>query len=249
MFVLVIDIGNTSAKVAIFNEHGKLEELLRLPTSTEAVVKSINEISHIYKNIQQAVISSTAGDFPELISFLENRFSYLLDFNQKTPLPFHNLYKTPETLGVDRLAGIACANYLYLNENVLIFDAGTALTIDFISVGKYLGGNISPGLSMRYKALHYFTKKLPNLAPNPKIDLIRGGTTQEAITVGVQNSICFEIESYIIRYQKEYPNLKVMITGGDMNFFADKFSYPIAYEPNLVLIGLYQILKYNLINK
>jgi type III pantothenate kinase len=123
---------------------------------------------------------------------------------------------------------------------------GSAITIDFINhQGIYKGGNISPGMNMRYKALHHFTQKLPLLKPQ-NTGILEGQNTNEAIHAGVQNGIRFEIEKYINAYEQKYASLITILTGGDSNFFDNKLNYTIFAESNLILKGLNKILKYNI---
>jgi len=166
----------------------------------------------------------------------------------ETPVPVNNLYKTPETLGKDRLAAVVGAHSLFPDKNILVLDAGTALTIDFIDKdGNYRGGNISPGLNMRFRALHEYTQKLFLQSQSDEYQFL-GCDTASAITSGVQNGIIFEINYYIDHFVKQFPGLVTILTGGDVNFLVDKIKKYIFAEPNLVFIGLMKIIEFN-INK
>ena len=148
-------------------------------------------------------------------------------------------------MGKDRLAAVAGAIGLYPNTNLLVIDAGTAITYELInSKHEFLGGNISPGMTIRYKALNEFTSKLPLLSASDETPLI-GQSTKEAIQAGVQNGVLFEIQGLINELSSQYPSIKTIITGGDAEFFARKLKNPIFVHPNLVLIGLNRILEYN----
>ncbi|NJK84871.1 MAG: type III pantothenate kinase [Bacteroidales bacterium] len=148
-------------------------------------------------------------------------------------------------MGKDRLAAAVGAYTIYPYFNVLVIDAGSAITFDMVSEsGEYLGGNISPGLEMRFRALHEFTSKLPWVSKNENFP-DAGFDTESSIVCGVQWGIINEIEGYILNYLAKFQNIKIILTGGDANFFDKKVKSPIFVVPNLVLIGLNQILKYN----
>ena len=241
---LVVDIGNSFLKIYIFEEgqlihfqQNRISERLRNP-----------EYFYEMKSLSGAIVSSVSTVPGALIRlFKDLKINYLI-LDHNTPLPIKNLYKTPETLGKDRLAAVVGAYNIYTQHNVLAVDAGTALTFDFINYkGEYLGGNISPGLEMRFRALNFFTKKLPLLEKADEVHLI-GTNTREAIIAGVQNGIAYEIDMYIDKLRELYTDLKVILTGGDTFFFEHKLKNTIFAEPNLVAIGLNNILRYNVEN-
>ncbi|MBT6766833.1 MAG: type III pantothenate kinase, partial [Prolixibacteraceae bacterium] len=154
-------------------------------------------------------------------------------------------YDSKETLGKDRIAAAVGAFDLYPDSNVLIIDAGTAITYDIINEkNQYLGGNISPGLEMRFKALHHFTGKLPLVKQN-KFDKLYGNTTENAILAGVQNGLVFEVDKAIDTFKEFYNNLKVIITGGNAEFFDKKLKNSFFVHFNLIAMGLNRILEYN----
>jgi type III pantothenate kinase len=159
-------------------------------------------------------------------------------------LPFINKYETIQTLGNDRIGAVAGAQFLYPKENILIIDAGTAITYDILIGNEYLGGNISAGLNMRLKALHHFTSSLPLVELEDEIEFW-GNNTGAAILSGVVNGIIFEIEGYIEYFKKRGEKNITIITGGDANYLVKKIKQPIFAVPNLVLIGLNRILEYN----
>jgi len=198
---------------------------------------------HIQLN--QAILSSVKPVEEELIQFLSKNFELFIELDQHTPLPIENLYETPETLGKDRIAAAVGANELFPRQNVLIIDAGTAITYDVVSEkNEFLGGNISPGLQMRFKALNQFTGKLPLINYSDEFQLI-GRNTEEAIRAGVQNGILYEIERTIETFNRNYENLQIVMTGGDSIFFDKKLNYSIFVHFNLTLIGLNRILEHN----
>ena len=161
------------------------------------------------------VILSSVKNYPtELKKELQNKFETFIELDENTPLPIENLYKTPETLGKDRIAAAVGGFDLYPDTNLLIIDAGTAITYDIVNDKKqFLGGNISPGIEMRFKALHQLTGKLP-LVENEGFGKLFGSTTVEAIKAGVQNGVAFEVDKTIDTFKEFYNNLKVIITGG-----------------------------------
>jgi len=198
---------------------------------------------HIQLN--QAILSSVKPVDEELIQFLSKNLELFIELDQHTPLPIENLYETPETLGKDRIAAAVGANELFPGQNVLIIDAGTAITYDVVSEkNEFLGGNISPGLQMRFKALNQFTGKLPLINYSDEFQLI-GRNTEEAIRAGVQNGILYEIERTIETFNRNYENLQIVMTGGDSIFFDKKLNYSIFVHFNLTLIGLNRILEHN----
>ncbi|MFD2148184.1 type III pantothenate kinase [Mucilaginibacter antarcticus] len=156
----------------------------------------------------------------------------------------NNHYKTPHTLGLDRLAAVTGANYLYPQQNNLVIDGGTCITYDFIDAGaNYFGGSISPGLNMRYKALNYYTAVLPVVNQDKNFADDAGDDTETAIKSGVQNGIKHELMGFIDSYAKHSPQLNIILTGGDGIFFDTLlknsiFAPYIKNEPYLVLKGL-----------
>jgi type III pantothenate kinase len=239
---ICIDAGNSLVKVAVM-ENSILRSLAAFVlTDTCALMRHIASLPPAYACILSSV--SIAGQ--EIMELLLQKAPYLMELTADTPVPIRNLYKTPETLGKDRLAAVVGAFSLFPHRDILVLDAGTALTIDFIdSEGNYRGGNISPGLDIRFRALHDYTRKLPLLTRTSDFETI-GDTTESAIISGVQNGIIFEINSYIHRFLHQFPKLITVLTGGDELFFADKLEKTIFAEPNLVYIGLEKIVTFNI---
>ncbi len=237
---LSIDIGNTFTKVAVFDG----DKLVHQESFTGFDITIVDKIKKEY-SIHRAIISSVKEDHPVFYDQAGQLFKQLLILGSHTRIPVTNEYKTPETLGKDRLAVVVGANYLYPGKDLLVIDAGSAITYDFIDENAaYKGGNIAPGLSMRFRALNEFTSRLPLLGPQNEFPLL-GGNTSEAIIAGVQNSIIFEVDAYISELRKLYPGIITLITGGDAKFFDNKVKNPIFVIPNLVLIGLNRILNFN----
>jgi type III pantothenate kinase len=238
---LVVDIGNSYIKIFVFDTN-KLIQFQKIKSNE--IIQNLEVIKNI-PNLKRAIISSVGDISNELITILKNNSLDFIILDHHTPIPVKNLYKTPETLGKDRLAAIVGAYNIYKHQNVLAIDAGTAIKFDLINTeAEYFGGNISPGLEMRFRALNYFTKKLPLLGKKENIPFI-GTSTEEAIIAGVQNGLVFEIDAYINKLREDFVDLKVILTGGDTFFFEHKLKNTIFAEPNLVAIGLNYILQYN----
>jgi type III pantothenate kinase len=237
---LVIDLGNTNKKLAIFRM-GKLSEL---KSFKEIDLEMIREFAEQNPGIDNCILSSVI-DHPESISyFLQERF-FLIDFDEHTPLPIKNLYRSSETLGKDRLAAAVAGTTLFPGMNVLVINMGSCITYDFInSNNEYLGGGISPGMQMRFKALHTFTGKLP-LVTHKESDEFIGVDTENSVLSGVVNGIISEIEGITVRYHERYKDLSVILSGGDLIYFDKRLKISIFAVPNIVLQGLYQILAFN----
>lgn len=238
---LCIDVGNSRVKTAVF----KRNTLINTHSFKVAVlVEKVKKISETYK-IKNAIIASVSNIDDGTLDKIR-KYVTLIILNNKLKFPFNIKYKTPKTLGVDRLALAAAATIKYPNENVLVIDAGTCITYDFISDKKnYYGGAIAPGLKMRYRALHKQTDKLPDLSPEfPK--KIIGNTTNKSIHSGVCFGIICEIDGIIAKYRSNYQKLTVVLTGGDANFLAEKLKSSIFANPNFLLMGLNNILNFNL---
>jgi type III pantothenate kinase len=239
---LIIDQGNSYTKIFLFDKN-KVEFLRIIETARFDIQRLSNLITEY--QVKKGIISSVAVSFPFAELCRLNPELQLIKFDHTTPIPVINAYQTPQTLGLDRLAGVIGAHNIFPGSNVLVIDAGTAVTFDLInSEAQFLGGNISPGLDTRFRALHQFTGKLPLVEKSGIFSLV-GKSTEEAIRNGVQNGLLFEIDGYIDRLRAEYFDCKVILTGGDAIFFEKKLKNTIFAEPNLVAIGLNRILNYN----
>lgn len=242
---LIIDQGNTSTKTALF-ENGKI---------LEKVVYLKSDHVHLEEWVEKQI----QDDTPVLLCSVTNQdiqinSSRILSFNHDTPLPIGNSYSTPETLGKDRIANAVAIWSKSHGQNAICIDLGTCIKYDLVVDQKYVGGNISPGLMMRFRALNSFTDQLPQI--QPQIDFIEndsdgyGISTESSILNGVQQAIIHEINGFISRYQRELGPLTIFMTGGDAKFF-DKalkkgiFAVSINYWENLTLFGLNEILEYN----
>ncbi|HOV10597.1 MAG TPA: type III pantothenate kinase [Bacteroidales bacterium] len=239
---LAIDLGNTYQKAAVFSE-----DSLIYVEKTENLSDGIEKIFSSYP-IDGAIISSVITNYDKLSDFITTKCP-LLFFDELTPIPITNAYATPETLGKDRLASVVAANHMFPGENILVIDAGSCIKYDFIDTSAvYHGGAISPGLTMRFKALHTFTGKLP-LIELTEFCQLTGFNTQQSILSGVINGTVAEINGIISQYNSSYPELKVVLSGGDSEYLVNKLKSKIFAVQNIVLYGLKIILDHNDNNK
>ena len=237
---LIIDIGNTVAKVALFER----EELQEIIYDSNQSLDCLGAICSKYP-IERAIIATVVDLSDRLQEQLNQLDIPVLWLDQNTPLPVANLYETPETLGYDRMAAVVAANDQYPGRNILIIDAGTCITYEFVDAkGQYHGGNISPGLQMRFKALHQFTGRLPFVEPDGRLPEM-GKNTETAIRAGVLKGIEYEMAGYIKAMTDKYPELLVFLTGGDEFSFDTNIKSVIFADKFLVLKGLNRILNYN----
>ena len=238
---LIIDIGNTTTKLAVFQRDKilvtKVIPLVSLVTEVENLLEEFNDI-------KQGLISSVVFLSTDELNKLENRLPLII-LTSNSKLPFKVHYETPETLGVDRLSLMAAAATQYSGKNVLVIDAGSCITYDFISAQQnYLGGAIAPGLKMRYKSLGDFTSKLPSLdkqVPNFFI----GNSTHACIHSGVIYGVLHEIEGVVSEYQNKYPDLTIILTGGDADFLCKQLKISIFANSDFLLEGLNFLLELN----
>lgn len=250
---VVIDIGNTSTKIGFFKHH-KLKQHYII----DGVIKQADFKKLVSDIAVEAVMIATVTPKSKIFeNFLSNNYlAYNLsairiknnNHELKVKLPFRNKYKTPETLGNDRIANAAAAAVLFNGKNNLVIDAGTCLKFDFVDEkGLYLGGAISPGLTMRYEALHHFTGKLP-LLKAISFKKLNGLSTSESIHAGVQNGMFNEVLATIENYQNKYNQLNIILTGGDWRLFAGRLKKGIFADPFFTLKGLQIILENNIRN-
>ncbi|OKS89504.1 type III pantothenate kinase [Mucilaginibacter polytrichastri] len=239
---LVIDIGNTQTKLAVFND----QEMVWFDRQEVADASTINHIIASYQ-IDKVIASSVKKDHDWQQQISKATKLYL--FNYQMAKSVHNHYRTPQTLGLDRLAAVAGAAAIYPGKASLVIDAGTCITYDYVDAGtNYAGGSISPGLSMRYKAMHNYTAGLPLVNKDETFNGSFGNDTISAMVSGVQNGIKYEVEGFVKSYQKQQPHLNIILTGGD-GIFLDTllknsiFAPYIKIEPYLVLRGLNAVIK------
>ncbi|MFB9056988.1 type III pantothenate kinase [Mariniflexile ostreae] len=238
---LVIDIGNSFVKLAVFSQNKlKHKEI----TELEYFSEEVDVLLQTYPLIKKAIIASVAKMDENTISDLEKKVQVLV-LNRETPLPFINKYSTPHTLGMDRIALVSASVYQFPHTNSLVIDAGTCVTYDFVTnTNEYLGGAISPGIQLRYKALHNFTANLPLLEQEIPNSII-GNSTDSAIHAGVVIGILKEIDGVIETYKQKYSDLTVILTGGDANFLSKQLKSSIFANSNFLLEGLNTILQFN----
>ncbi|MGB5418217.1 type III pantothenate kinase [Algibacter sp.] len=238
---LIIDVGNSFVKLAVFKSNELIDKTI---VEIDDLIGAVNLISEKYGSIKRAIVSSVGSLKNKDITEIKKHFE-LLVLNSETQLPFKNCYKTPKTLGVDRIALVCGSIGQFPGRNVLIIDAGTCVTYDFInSDNEYWGGAISPGISTRYKSLNNLTANLPLLELEmPK--QIMGDSTEESIHSGVVYGILNEIDGVIESYKLKYSDLTVILTGGDAKFLSKQLKSSIFANPNFLLEGLNFILQFN----
>jgi type III pantothenate kinase len=235
---VAIDIGNTSAKYAVFEEDALV---------TQGYFKAQEGLPQelASQSFDHAILASVAGDLKHIKTGLSVAGS-IVELSAQTALPVSNDYKTPHTLGADRIAGAVAAHYFFPGRNCLVIDAGTAITYDFIdNEGHYQGGGISPGIRMKFRALHNFTGRLPLVEGIKESFPLIGQTTEDSLESGVLAGTVAEVEGIIRAYKQKSDRLVVILCGGDAGFFESNIKERIFVIPELVLIGLHRILKHN----
>jgi type III pantothenate kinase len=253
---LILDIGNTRTKMALFDATHKVQQK---KVQTECDCPSIE--AFIETQPIEAAILTNSGVVPNaVLTWLQNRFSTFIHLSNTTPIPIANHYDTPLTLGKDRLAAAVGASVLFPNQHCLFIDCGTCLTYNIVRAdGVFLGGNITPGVLMRLRAMHEFTARLPLVSAISDIEIQRtandvphsehqtpyGTSTETALLYGAQWGALNEMEGFMSGFMQRFGHLKTLLTGGDADFFVKYIKKEIFAEPNLVLIGLNTILNYN----
>ncbi|NVO11366.1 MAG: type III pantothenate kinase [Bacteroidales bacterium] len=236
---LVVDIGNSLTKVAIIEGESIINVDKYEILSTDVIDKTVSKYAP-----SRAIISNVGKIDKEISSHLKNIIP-TIEFTSLTKIPITINYKTPQTLGLDRIALAVGANYLYPSTNLLVIGCGTAITYDLVdSKSMYYGGAISPGIVLRFKSLNQHTANLPLLEQVDKFELI-GSSTSECIESGVLNGVIGEVDYFIDSFKTKFPSLKVLVTGGDANFFVNKLKNSIFVVQNLVIIGLNRIIEFN----
>ena len=238
---LIIDIGNTRIKAALF-EQNELKHFFVFDTTADLLSASLFG----KYSITNCIVASVVNEVEPFVDQLKEETNVLL-FTGKTPTPLKNLYQSANTLGSDRLASAVGGNFLFPSKNVLVIDAGTCIKYNFVNnKNEYIGGAISPGLQMRFKALNTFTAHLPLLEIEENYNILIGKNTSENILSGVEIGATTEVQGLIDQYQQLYPDVDVILTGGDANFFEKRLKKPIFADQFLILKGLNTILEYNL---
>ena len=235
----MVDIGNSFMKVAVVDGNN-IVATQRVAVDSEIDVASLKAT---YPALQRAIVASSGVPTAQVALVLRSEGLWVLEMNSLTPVPIGNDYLTPATLGVDRLAaavGVVDMGY----DNCLIVDFGTAITIDLVENGIFRGGNISPGVRTRFRALHDYTQRLPECNPTEEV-LPLGRTTSQAIEQGVMQGIVNEIEGYISAFSKKNAKITLIFTGGDAKFFVNRIKNAIFAKWDPVVCGLNRILEYN----
>ena len=236
---LIVDIGNSSTKIAVYNGGKKITDFRSKEFSCEKLEKTLAQ----YK-IDRAILSSVKETPDYIYDLLSVSIPFVHILTYKSKFPFKIEYETPETLGTDRIAAVAGAHKLFPHIDLLVIDAGTAMTFDFMSGSIYKGGNISPGVVMRFKALNKFTNQLPLVSPTVNYSS-PGQNTKDAIIAGVITGVSYEINEYIRTFEKKHIEFKIILTGGDSKYLKDKIDFQVIYMPDIVTDGLNYILEYN----
>tara|TARA_R110002049_G_scaffold101964_4_gene247260 strand:+ start:85 stop:813 length:729 start_codon:yes stop_codon:yes gene_type:complete len=238
---LIVDVGNTYVKFAVF-ENGIL--IYKLSFKLNEFKKRYKKLKKDYPEIKKAIISSVGHLSKEDVILIESDLP-IIELSSETKLPFDNLYATPKTLGVDRIALVSASVDQFSDKNVLIIDAGTCITYDFITKrNQYIGGAISPGIRLRYKTLNNLTANLPLLETQMPKNLI-GDSTESSIHSGVVNGVIKELDGIIDQYVVNYSDLTIILTGGDTKFLFNQLKNTIFANSDFLLEGLNFILEYN----
>ena len=238
----ILDFGNTNQKIAVFDD----DRIVLLEQEEAVRIRSLEALMDEFPGIDSGIISSVVPVRPALKNFLTRNLDPFIMLNHQTPVPLVNKYKTRRSLGKDRLACAVAASRLFEGVPAMVVNAGTCITYDFVTAeGAYLGGAISPGLQMRMQSLHTFTHQLPLVEIKAPEDFI-GTRTDSSILSGVVNGAVQEITGVVRQYQKRYPNLQVILSGGDAELLDKLLKIRIFAFPNIVMVGLNYILEYNL---
>jgi type III pantothenate kinase len=236
---LTLDRGNSRLKASVFSENGKLAHSVIYP---EKELQPVLDLILQY-NIEH-LIASTTGEYSWSISEIQVT-GVSIELSHLTKMPVRLLYKTPETLGRDRIASACGAMVLFPAMNCLVVDAGTCITTDLILAdGIFMGGNIAPGIRMRLQAMHEQTARLPLVEPGFPGSYL-GDSTSHALQNGACLGALMEIDGLLFRAKQAYGDVSVVITGGDAGLLAGQAEYQIFVEPELVAHGLFQILSFN----
>jgi len=240
MEYLVLDFGNTNKKLAVFRNH-RMVKLQQFPEISLPVVRNFIEK---FPSTNHCILSSVINHPTSIPRFLASRFQFT-ELGETTPVPLKNRYRSKNTLGKDRLAAAVAGSRLFPDQNVLVVNAGSCITYDFVNAqNEYLGGVISPGIRMRLTAMHTFTGKLPLLSFRNK-EIVIGRNTEGSMLSGAFVGATAEIEGIVGRYRNQYPDLNVVLSGGDQKYFVKRLKISIFAQPNIVLYGLQQILEFN----
>jgi len=239
---IVIDLGNTFHKVGIFDN----DELVRMERYNRLTLPKLKELMAEYPDVMNGITSAVVNYPAGIKNFLQGRLRPFVELTSHTPLPVINRYRSPATLGRDRIACAVAASRLFPGLPCLVVNTGTCITYDLVTAqNEYLGGAISPGLQMRLHAMHTFTRKLPLLELQPPGNLT-GSETHASMLSGTVHGAVAEVKGMIGNFRKSYPGLQVILSGGDMEYLDKLLKIRIFALPNIVILGLKYILEYNL---
>ena len=239
---LIVDIGNSRAKVVVLDSCGTTIEERVMEDITR---QDVAQIAERHPDIHYAIVATTRGNGEFVKGLLKEYIDYVVDFRPATtPIPIGNLYHTPETLGADRLAAAVGVAKMYPDSDIMVIDFGTAITIDYVVGGAFVGGNISPGVTTRFRALADYTACLPLCNATEEI-LSYGATTREAIEQGVMRGVEHEIRGYAEEFLRKNSENRIIFTGGDAKYFVERIKNAIFADCEPVLFGLNTILEYN----
>ena len=237
---LILDLGNTLAKLAVFDD----ELIEQRSFEIKFIDNNISDLLKLFPNIKNLIVCSVKKI---VFNFEKYNFKNIHFVSEKSKIPFKNFYTTKNSLGNDRVALVSRASLKYPNKNVLIIDAGSCVTYDFLNENnQYLGGAISPGLNMRFKSLNNYTDNLPLVKPKSRNRSEIGFTTHDSIDIGVSNGIIYEIQGFIDQYSSKYKNLTVILTGGNSDFLSNRLKISIFANRNFLLEGLNDLIKLNI---
>jgi type III pantothenate kinase len=239
---LVIDIGNTRTKVAVFDNNLMVEKAIL----QDGTLSNVTEFLSKFPSIVNVILSTVAKADKSLVDYFSKKYNFI-ELNHDTLVPFRNQYQTPETLGKDRIAGAAAARHLFPRQFVLVIDCGTCIKYDLVTDdGIFKGGNIAPGINMRIKAMNHFTARLPEVRMELPKDSV-GTTTETALQNGAVLGAILEIEGFAAHFREKYSRIRTILTGGDAEFLSKHLKIKtMFYDQDLVLKGLNMILRYNL---
>jgi type III pantothenate kinase len=240
MKALCLDFGNTFCKIAIIDAD---KSMVVYKYKKQEMFEQLQQIQESFC-ATHSIYCSVLNDLNNVTQYLQQH-THFLELSTNTKLPFANLYNTPHTLGKDRLALVAQAANQFPDQHCLVISCGSCITYNFINNKKeFIGGSISPGVQMRYKAMHQFTEQLPEIKNLEPTNLI-GTDTNKSLQSGVMNGICAEIDGIIGQYEKLYPKINVVLTGGDMPKLALGVKSKIFADANFLFKGLYTILQFS----
>jgi len=241
---IVIDFGNTRAKVGIIENQG-LKKVVHYETGQ---INTEDFISHLRSLSPSAICYLNVRPVEsEILDYFSACKSQIIHFDHTFKLPFSVHYEAPEKLGIDRLAGVVGGHSLFPENDFLVIQSGTCITYDlFLKDKGYMGGAISPGVHIRNKSMNTFTHQLP-LVDTESVECteIIAKNTNDSLLSGILNGTLFEMEGFIEAAHKQSGNLNIILSGGNTLYFAKKIKRQIFANSNITLIGLKEIIKFN----